>query len=664
MGNSYLISFILLSIFFCNPNYLIAQFNSSQLDLIQTTANRIFDKNILKKYIASDDSNDVIAALLSISHSEDTTFFPLVTEPDFNKYGKWISFALAQIGESEISKKFLWEKLFDNKCDCSEYIFYALGKIGNENDLHRLNDLYLNTNHQSSSFNGIEDAILQFRLRNITSEKSKKILVDVIIDKSTSIDRKKKALFTLARLGSDSSINQFLIEILLTSKDDEMLQLSLMNFRIQKYFPADQKLLFELYLKGDAVRIELVKTLPYSENQLTFINIISFFLSSEYENENLIVESLKALQVKKWDEGLLKTYRIKKLLKKIINESSKKIMIEEAFNAYNYLFGNDIYLNNDFLQLKLTAKNRLQLLFEKRKDNLKFDKVIKIYSDAKDIKDKLSALEFIISGSKLFTDDPEFINFIFKSLGSDIAAIISITADGIDSVFIMNNSEKLKTIILTQTQRFKHDTDFIEAEISLLNLSKKISEAFYKEIINNLTDTKIYSLRKILAKENVIVESVKKEFSNLDTLLNKSFQYSKAIIGTNKGNIEIKFRADLAPVTVGNFIYLAENNFYDKIIFHRVVAGFVIQAGDSTGTGWGGPGYEIISEFSPEEFYTGAVGIASAGKDTEGSQFFIMQGYYPHLNGRYTLFAEVQNGIDVVMNISEEDKILFVQLIK
>lgn len=664
MGNSYLISFILLSIFFCNPNYLIAQFNSSQLDLIQTTANRIFDKNILKKYIASDDSNDVIAALLSISHSEDTTFFPLVTEPDFNKYGKWISFALAQIGESEISKKFLWEKLFDNKCDCSEYIFYALGKIGNENDLHRLNDLYLNTNHQSSSFNGIEDAILQFRLRNITSEKSKKILVDVIIDKSTSIDRKKKALFTLARLGSDSSINQFLIEILLTSKDDEMLQLSLMNFRIQKYFPADQKLLFDLYLKSDAVRIELVKTLPYSENQLTFINIISFFLSSEYENENLIVESLKALQAKKWDEGLLKTYRIKKLLKKIINESSKKIMIEEAFNAYNYLFGNDIYLNNDFLQLKLTAKNRLQLLFEKRKDNLKFDKVIKIYSEAKDIKDKLSALEFIISGSKLFTDDPGFINFIFKSLGSDIAAIISITADGIDSVFIMNNSEKLKTIILTQTQRFKHDTDFIEAEISLLNLSKKISEAFYKEIINNLTDTKIYSLRKILAKENLIVESVKKEFSNLDTLLNRSFQYSKAIIGTNKGNIEIKFRADLAPVTVGNFIYLAENNFYDKIIFHRVVAGFVIQAGDSTGTGWGGPGYEIISEFSPEEFYTGAVGIASAGKDTEGSQFFIMQGYYPHLNGRYTLFAEVQNGIDVVMNISEEDKILFVQLIK
>lgn len=664
MGNSYLISFIFLSIFFCNQNYLIAQFHSYQLDLIQTTANRTFDKNILNKYIASDDSNDIIAALLSISHSEDTTFFPLVTKPEFNKYGKWISFALAQIDESEISKNFLWVKLFDNKCDCSEYIFYALGKIGNENDLKRLNDLYLNTNYQNFFFNGIEDAILQFRLRNITSEISKKILVDAIIDKSTSISRKKKALFTLARLGSDSLINQYLIETLATSKDDELLQLSLMNFRVQKYFPADQKLLFDLYLKSDAVRIELIKALPYSENQANVINIINSFLSSEYENENLIIESLKALQVKKWDEAVLNDYRIKKSLKKIIEESPKRILIEEAFSAYKYLFGNDIYLNNVSLQLKLSAKNRLQLLFEKRNDNLKFDEVIKIYSEATDVKDKLSALEFIINEIEIFTEDSGFINFIFKSLLSDNAAIISIIADGIDSVFIRNNSDQLKSIILNQSQKFKHDTDFIEAEISLLNLSKKISEDFYKEVMSNLADTKLYSLRKILAKENVIVESVKKEFSNLDTILNKSFQYSKAIIGTSKGNIEIKFRADLSPVTVGNFIYLAENNFYDKIIFHRVVPGFVIQAGDPTGTGWGGPGYEVISEFSPEEFYTGAVGIASAGKDTEGSQFFIMQGYYPHLNGRYSLFAEVQNGIDVVMNISEEDKILSVQLIK
>jgi cyclophilin family peptidyl-prolyl cis-trans isomerase len=664
MGNSNLIllKFIILIILF--NNFLFPQYSVPHRDLIETTAKREFDKIIIGKYLSSSDSNDVVSALLSISHSEDSSFIKKITELDFNKYGKWIAFALGQIGVSEISKKFLWEKLFDNKCDCSEYGFYALGKIGNENDLQRLNELYLSRNTQSPIFNGFEDAILQFRIRNITSEQSKKILVETIVDNTTSIERRKKALFTLARLGSDSTINSYLTEILSTSNEDEMLQLSLMNFRVQKFFPADHKLLFELNLKSDAVRIEFVKALPYSENQSSILNTIKFNLSSSDENENLKIESLKALQLKKWDEALLNNYKIKNLLREIIEKSSNRIITEEAFNAYKYLFGRDNYLSNASLQLRLTPKNQLQLLFENKKDSLKFDEVVKINSEAKDLKEKLSALEFILSESNIYSDDSEFTNFIFKSLRSNNAAIISITADRIDSVFIRKNSDELKSIILSQSQRFKHDTDFIEAEISLVNLSKKISDDFYKEVLNSLTDTKIYSLRKILLQENLISESMKKEFPNLDILLDKSFQYTKAIIGTSKGNIEIKFRADLAPVTVGNFIYLAEKNFYDGIIFHRVVPGFVIQAGDPTGTGWGGPGYEIISEFSPEEFYTDAVGIASAGKDTEGSQFFIMQGYYPHLNGRYTLFAEVISGIDVVMKISEDDKIISVQLIK
>ncbi|MGQ9644642.1 MAG: hypothetical protein ACUVT3_12360 [Ignavibacterium sp.] len=105
---------------------------------------------------------------------------------------------------------------------------------------------------------------------------------------------------------------------------------------------------------------------------------------------------------------------------------------------------------------------------------------------------------FIISESKIFTEDSGFINFIFNSL---LSAIISITADGIDTVFIRNNSNQLKSIILTQSQRFKNYTDFIEAEISLLNLSKKISEDFYNEVLNSLTDTKIFSLKKFLPKK-------------------------------------------------------------------------------------------------------------------------------------------------------------------
>jgi len=80
-------------------------------------------------------------------------------------------------------------------------------------------------------------------------------------------------------------------------------------------------------------------------------------------------------------------------------------------------------------------------------------------------------------------------------------------------------------------------------------------------------------------------------------------------------------------------------------------------------TGWGGPGYDIISEFSPLPYGIGMVGMASAGKDTEGSQFFVMQGNYPHLNGRYSLFGKVINGLDVVYKLEQGDKINSIHLL-
>jgi cyclophilin family peptidyl-prolyl cis-trans isomerase len=107
---------------------------------------------------------------------------------------------------------------------------------------------------------------------------------------------------------------------------------------------------------------------------------------------------------------------------------------------------------------------------------------------------------------------------------------------------------------------------------------------------------------------------------------------------------------------------LAKQNFYNGIIFHRVVPGFVIQAGDPTATGWGGPGYDIISEYSDTDFGIGYIGMASAGKDTESSQFFIMHVSHPHLDSRYTIFAKVAEGMDVVYNITEDDEIISIKL--
>ncbi|QOJ30543.1 MAG: peptidylprolyl isomerase [Ignavibacteriales bacterium] len=135
--------------------------------------------------------------------------------------------------------------------------------------------------------------------------------------------------------------------------------------------------------------------------------------------------------------------------------------------------------------------------------------------------------------------------------------------------------------------------------------------------------------------------------------MQNAFSTSTAEIETSEGKITVKLNSGIAPFSAGNFIKLAKDGFFKGVNFHRVVPGFVIQAGDRTGTGWGGPGYEIISEYSWAPYIPGTMGMASAGKDTEGSQWFITQWYYPHLQGRYTVFGSVIEGFDTVTRIPQ-----------
>jgi cyclophilin family peptidyl-prolyl cis-trans isomerase/HEAT repeat protein len=137
-----------------------------------------------------------------------------------------------------------------------------------------------------------------------------------------------------------------------------------------------------------------------------------------------------------------------------------------------------------------------------------------------------------------------------------------------------------------------------------------------------------------------------------------------AEIKTVKGTIRIELLRNAAPKTVANFIKLAKSGFYDKRVWHRVVPDFVIQDGCPRGDGWGGPGYEIRCEYNDLTYNTGSVGMATSGKDTGGSQYFICQSPQPQLNGRYTLFGNVIEGMDVVERIEIGDLIKSVKIIK
>ena len=128
-----------------------------------------------------------------------------------------------------------------------------------------------------------------------------------------------------------------------------------------------------------------------------------------------------------------------------------------------------------------------------------------------------------------------------------------------------------------------------------------------------------------------------------------------AEIETNRGVIRIELFEDKAPITTANFIELAEKNFYDGVIFHRVIDGFMIQGGDPTGTGRGGPGYTIKDEFHPELRHdsAGILSMANAGPNTGGSQFFITLAATPWLDDRHAVFGKVIEGMDVVEAIGK-----------
>ena len=121
---------------------------------------------------------------------------------------------------------------------------------------------------------------------------------------------------------------------------------------------------------------------------------------------------------------------------------------------------------------------------------------------------------------------------------------------------------------------------------------------------------------------------------------------------TTEGTITINLHVSDTPVTVNNFVYLAKQNFYDNTIFHRAIKGFMIQGGDPTGTGAGGPGYRFNDEPFTGDYKRGVVAMANAGPNTNGSQFFIMHADYP-LPKNYVIFGDVVDGMDAVDKIAE-----------
>lgn len=151
-------------------------------------------------------------------------------------------------------------------------------------------------------------------------------------------------------------------------------------------------------------------------------------------------------------------------------------------------------------------------------------------------------------------------------------------------------------------------------------------------------------------------DTPQREFSGADYVLEDGKDY-RAVIETNKGRMVVDLFQDDVPNTVNNFVFLARNKYYDDVVFHRVLDGFMAQTGDPTGSGRGGPGYQFADEFADNLKHEGKgiLSMANAGPNTNGSQIFITFTATPHLDGRHAVFGKVIEGADVLDKLQRID---------
>jgi len=156
-----------------------------------------------------------------------------------------------------------------------------------------------------------------------------------------------------------------------------------------------------------------------------------------------------------------------------------------------------------------------------------------------------------------------------------------------------------------------------------------------------------------------------KQWDNPPAMQIDSQKTYRVTIETNRGDMELELYPEHAPKTVNNFVFLAQDGFYDGIVFHRVISDFMVQGGDPTGTGRGGPGYQFEDEVAenPLRHEAKVISMANAGPNTNGSQFFITHSPQPHLDGMHTVFGKVVEGQEIVDAIQQGDRMVKVVVV-
>lgn len=649
---------IMAVLLFCNT---AAQYTINDHELVKATFLRDGNNSVIRQYLASREHRKVNSGILSAANIDDSTLHPLLAVLDPAKHGKLVAFAFGNNSASATSLKYLRENALTATGGFAREVVAALGKCGEKEDI----DLVLSLNGDGDPYRvaGISLALANFALRSIKSEKTPEKLLKFV--EQSHLDNKTRSLAAYALFRSrplpaqTKRIKKVLDDVLrddVTEEEEDFAKYLILNLRFLKHAPFTVKetvnILFSLDYSQQVDLISLLQFRNFDDGS----EIPGLISMTADNNQNLALTALLALKESNASKAV--TGKHFESLSAILSNTSKgTVLAEELLKTTMKLFPEkkeEVFarfsglLSSESLAGVVGSSPGLV--------SSPFDTLVSIYNGGRE-PEKLAAATALGELKKFGVENDRINSFALVKLRSGYPSVVATFCGILDSAFIVSNRVAVKKQVIEVINEDLHNPNFLEAHQSLLELATRIDAGFSDTLKALLHNSAISSIRALSG------EKINRELpKNFDEIWFNAFKYKRAVVETTAGEIGLELLPQFAPVSAGNFVTLAQTSFYRDIVFHRVVPAFVIQAGDPSGTGFGGPGYDIISELSPLEFTTGALGMASAGKDTEGSQFFIMNGTYPHLSTRYTLFGRVTAGQEVVNKVTTSTTIKKISL--
>jgi peptidylprolyl isomerase len=610
-----------------------------------------------------------VVALANIQDSSSIQFLLPLLSDSIPSVRRSTAFALGQIGNSEAGSHLIERIQTESDSKCVHEIIDAVGKCGSSEHLKALIEMVPTFSREAQS--SVALSVARFAIRRIKDSLASEYVASLVGHSEST----QMAVYAMMRIGDSLSVKHHL-PALLSAMNDQSPEVRMWTATL-------------LGLVGDSiasavvmnhavddpdwrVRVNCVRSLRNQRVEEVLPVLIAFMAD---RNEHV---ALTALSVLNSDAGKYSSDKLVENLQKILPDSVHyswrqrgevsvllaKLLKQQSISQLIRLLDANFMLRSKIISAlgETKSESAISVLQDEllNKDPRSVSAAVESYQNIVVDKDSAVQSEFCqkillllqrrgisisysvaaaiedtsIRTSIRFRCLPEFITaYQYLSTPNDVEVMV-------EFINLFAGLKADAAIPLLQRSLRDHDRVVAKAAASALQV---ITGKNYDAEISSFPDT-----AKFYKPEDVALLK----------------HYHSASLITSKGGIRIEFRPDAAPFTVLNFMLLVRKHFYDGLIFHRVVPNFVIQGGDSLGTGFGGPGYAIRTEVHPDALYSeGAVGMASAGKDTEGSQFFITHCPTPHLDGRYTVFGYTKD-MGIVDKIQIGDTIVSVKLVE